>query len=71
MAKEALKNTVRKARFTNKGTLVVEVSSENGRESSITRPREGLKDSCVVEGAEKLLPKLTVYEIPSDMSNCS
>ena len=42
MAKEALKNTVRKARFTNKGTLVVEVSSENGRESAASRRKESL-----------------------------
>ena len=68
-ANEALKKVnVRNARVTDKGTLVVEVSSEKDRESAVTKLKEGFSESYVVEGAKMLLPKVTVVGIPSDMS---
>ena len=66
---EALKKVnVKSARVTIKGALVVEVSSDKERESSVTILKEGFSESYVVEGAKMLLPKLTVVRIPSDMS---
>ena len=65
---EALKKfNVRNARVTNTGTLVVQVSSENGRDDAFSRLEEGLSNSYVVEGGEMLLSTLTVVGIPSDL----
>ena len=66
---EGLKKVnVRNTRVTNKGTLVVEVSSDKDRESAVTRLKEGFSESYVVEGTKMLLTKLTVVVIPSDIS---
>ena len=57
-ANEALKKVnVRNARVTNKGTLVVEVSSENDREGAVSRLKEGLSEAFVVEGANNVTSK--------------
>ena len=67
-ANKALKKAnVRNGRVTNKGTLVVEVSSENDREGAISRFKEGFSHSYVVEGAKIILPKLTVVGTPPDI----
>ena len=67
-ANEALKKlNDRKSRVTNKGTLVVEVSSEKDRERADTRVKEGFSDSYVVDSAKMLLPILIVVGIASDM----
>ena len=56
------KGDVRNARATNKGTLVVEVSSENDKESAVSVLKEGFSKSYVVEGAEMLLPIRQIYQ---------
>lgn len=43
------------------------MSSENDRESSVSRLKEGFSNSYVVEGAEMLLQKLTVVGISSNI----
>ena len=67
-ANEALKKVnVKSARMTNKGTLIVEVSSENDRESAVTRLKEGFSGSYVAECAKMLIQKPTVVGNLSDM----
>ena len=53
--------------MTNKGTLVVEVSSENDRKSAVTRLKEGFSGSYVAECAKMLIQKPTVVGNLSDM----
>ena len=49
--------------------LFLEVSSENERESVLSRLKESFSNSYVVEGAKMLLPKVTVVGITSGMPN--
>ena len=58
----------RNAKMTNQGTLVVEVSSENDRESAVTRLKLGFSGSYVVDGAKMLPSKFIVVGIRSDVS---
>ena len=65
---EALKKAkVGNARVKNRGTLVVEVSSENDRESAFSRLKEGFSNYYVIKAAKVLLQKFIVVEIPSDI----
>ena len=67
-ANEALKKVnVRSVRMTNKGTLIVELSSENDKESAVARLTEGFSGSYVVECAKILIQKHTIVGNPSDM----
>ena len=60
-ANENLKKiNVRKCRVTNKGVLVVKMSSENDRESAVSRLKEGCSNSYVVVGAKCYFQSLHV-----------